>query len=370
MNKYLPNDKEHIHVYGRTTDTAPMPLFWTASGVEFVTKSSEVWMELEAEYNSAEEWIEIYIDDCLYQRFVVPCGKNEYCVFKGFNEHELKKVVIRKSCQPIQDDGKRKLLIHSISCDEVIEETSDKKYRFEFIGDSLTSGEGLTGSQNINSWCPAIFGTNGHYGIKTAAYFEADYSIVSQSGWGVYCGWDNNIKNNIPAYYHQICGVLAGEDNRSLGAFEENDFSKYIPDVIVINLGTNDGGALNQAAWTDPDTGISYKQSKLEDGTLTNESHCNFSNAAVEFLKKVRKYNSKAYIVWAYGMCDYTMKDEIRSVIDRYILETNDKNIGVVWLPNAKDEWLGSHGHPGVRDHEASAQTLIDFLENNKSNWQ
>ena len=101
----------------------------------------------------------------------------------------------------------------------------------------------------------AMFGVNGHYALKTAEHFDADYRILSQSGWGVYCSCYNDLIRVMPRYYEQICGVLKGEHNESLGAFEKNDFRKWQPEVVVVNLGSNDGFALVGESWTDPEDG-------------------------------------------------------------------------------------------------------------------
>lgn len=364
MNKYLPTDSKYIHIYGRTNKTTPLPLFWTASGVEFRTNATECYVTLEAEYTSHEVWIEVDMNDCLLQRFAVLKGTNEYLLFKGFSDTEARTIKIRMSAQPIQEDTSRKLLIHEIKVDRELEPVTPKNKKIEFIGDSLTSGEGLTGRGNDDVWCAGIFGLRGHYGLMAAKYFDADYSIVSQSGWGVYTGWDNNVNNNIPSYYDQVCGVLAGDQNRKLGAFEQYEFEKWQPDIVVINLGTNDGGAINQPAWIDPETGISYKQNPGEEGAGMDEASANrFEKASVSFLKKVRANNPKAHIIWAYGMCDHTMEEYICASIEKYKTQSLDEAITYVSLPEAKKEQLGSHGHPGFLDHEAAGKVLISAIE-------
>ncbi len=37
-----------------------------------------------------------------------------------------------------------------------------------------------------------------NYATFTAKALDADYRIISQGGWGVYCGWDNDVRHNIP----------------------------------------------------------------------------------------------------------------------------------------------------------------------------
>ena len=34
------------------------------------------------------------------------------------------------------------------------------------------------------------------------------FRAVSQSGWGVLSGWDNNPDHNVPSCYEKICGFL------------------------------------------------------------------------------------------------------------------------------------------------------------------
>lgn len=361
MYTYLPTDKEHIHVYGRTMDVCPLPLFWTASGIEFTTDAKEIWVTLESDYETSEEWIEIWVNDTLFQRFPVMKGVNEVCVLRGYTDYEKHTFIIRKSCQPMKEDTKRKLLIHKITADRELDKVITKPYKFEFIGDSLTSGEGLTGATDMQVWCPSVFGLVGHYGLSVAKHFGADYSLISQSGWGVYTGWDNNLNNKIPPYYTQICGVLDGESNESLGAFDEYDFS-FKPDVVVINLGTNDGAAPDQPEWIDPETGISHKQIKDENGKLDKASKDNLVDAVTDFMYKVRANNPNSYIIWAYGMCDHTMEEYLREGVEIYKTNSGDDRAAFVLLPEGNPEWVGSRSHPGVKDHAAAAEVLINFI--------
>ena len=46
------------------------PMFYTASGIEFMLKGSELWIELSSYYNSHESWISILLnDDCFCVNF-------------------------------------------------------------------------------------------------------------------------------------------------------------------------------------------------------------------------------------------------------------------------------------------------------------
>ncbi|KAF6590638.1 GDSL family lipase, partial [Paenibacillus sp. EKM208P] len=79
---------------------------------------------------------------------------------------------------------------------------------------------------------PMLFTALRNYTAITAEALNADYRVLSQSGWGVLTSWDNNPHANIPAYYEQVCGVLTGERNEALGAFSDHDFTPWQPDVV------------------------------------------------------------------------------------------------------------------------------------------
>ncbi len=84
------------------------------------------------------------------------------------------------------------------------------------------------------------------YAYLTAKELDAEYRVFSQSGWGVCNTWDNNPNGALPKYYRQICGLMKSDMNEELGGNENFDFSSWQPDVIVVNLGTNDASAFDQ----------------------------------------------------------------------------------------------------------------------------
>lgn len=180
--------------------------------------------------------------------------------------------------------------------------------------------------------------------------------------WGVLTSWDNNPHASIPQYYEKVCGLLTGEKNEALGAFRENDFGSWQPDVVVVNLGTNDGGAFNSLAWKDEVSGETHKQRLNEDGTYNEEDLNSFEEAAENFLTKLRKCNRNAHIIWAYGMLGTPMMSAIYRAVNSYIRKTGDNKVSVFQLPNTTDETVGSRSHPGVLAHEKAAKELTGFI--------
>lgn len=361
--KYYKSTSNEFLVLGRTQIANPLPLFWTGSGMEIKTDSSELWFDIESDYDEREEWIRIEVDGFCIQRLMVPKGRNKVCAYRKLPKDTIRIIRFLKEVQPMGDDEQQYLLLHGIECDGNIYSIPQKKYKIEFVGDSLTSGEGLTGSQSLLNAGSASYGLEGHYAITIADYFNADFRILSQGGWGVHCSCHNDLIHIMPKYYEKVCGVISGENNNKLGAFEDNNFKVWQPDLIIINLGSNDGFALNRQAWINPIDGLPHRQITNPYGGVEELSAIRFEQSVVAFLKKVRQLNPNAYLLWAYGMCDHTMRPYIEKAISDYKQETNDMQAEFQILPSTNPMWVGSANHPGMKEHQLTAEVLINKIK-------
>ena len=293
---------------------------------------------------------------------MLTAGRYWICVFRGMTEHEVKNVRIIRDIQAMNGDPASYMQIHSVKFDGEFLPVKEKPYKIEFIGDSITSGEGVIGAKAEEDWISMWFSAIDNYSTMTAEALNAEHRIISQSGWGVLTSWDNNPHFNIPDYYEKVCGLLTGEKNDELGAFNENDFDSWQPDVVVVNLGTNDGGAFTTPEWKDELTGETYKQRLNEDGTFNEGDLKAFEKAAYNFLVKLRKYNRNAKIIWVYGMLGIPMLPAIYRAVDAYIKDTGDQKVSVFQLPNTTEETVGSRQHPGILSHEKAAKELTAHI--------
>lgn len=358
------SDIGNVKVHGRTTaGLSPLTLFWTGSAIELHTKGSELWIEVEVDYDQYEPWISIVINSAPVSRQMLTAGRYWICIFRGMNESVVKNVRIVRDVQAMSGDSASTLQIHAVKFDGEFLPVEEKPYKLEFIGDSITSGEGSIGAKAEEDWISMWFSAIENYTAMTAEALDADYRVLSQSGWGVLTSWDNNPHANIPDYYEKVCGILTGEKNEALGAFQENDFDSWQPDVVVVNLGTNDGGAFFSPEWKDEVTGKIYKQRLNEDGSFNEEDLASFERAAENFLAKLRKYNTNAQIVWAYGMLGTPMMPAIYRAVDSYQKKTGDQRVSVFQLPNMTEETVGARSHPGTRAHQHAANELTGYLK-------
>jgi len=364
LRAYALTDIDHLKIHGRTTGRlSPLTLFWTGSAIELNAKAVELWVEVEAHYNSREPWISIVINGAAVSRQMITEGRHWVCVFRGMNGDAVKNVRIVKDVQAMSGDPKSSLQIHALKFDGELLPVEDRRYKIEFIGDSITSGEGAIGAKQEADWIPMWFSALDNYTAITANALNADYQVISQSGWGVLTSWDNNPNHNIPAYYEQVCGLLTGDDNKGLGAHEAYDFTVWQPDVVVVNLGTNDGGAFYSAEWRDPSTGKIHKQRLNDDGSYNGEDLAAFELAVEQFLVKLRRNNPHAHIVWAYGMLGTPMLPAIGRAVEAYASQSADRKVSICELPNMTDETTGARSHPGLVAHRQAADVLREHIE-------
>lgn len=355
---------KNIKVHGRTTEClTPLTLFWTGSAVELNVMGTELWIEVEADYDQYEPWISIIINSAPVSRQMLTAGRYWICIFRGMSENVTKNVRIVKDTQAMSGDPGCTLQIHAVKSDGEFLPVEDKPYKIEFIGDSISSGEGAIGAKAEEDWIPMWFSAIRNYCTMTAEALDADYRIISQSGWGVLTSWDNNPHANIPDCYEKVCGLLTGERNKSLGALNDNNFTSWQPDVVVVNLGTNDTGAFYNQEWRDEVTGETHKQRLNEIGTFHEEDLHSFEAAVTNFLSKLRKYNKNSQIVWAYGMLDIPMMPDIYRAVDVYHKMTGDRKVSVFQLPGTTEETFGARSHPGLSAHQKAAKELSDYLK-------
>lgn len=349
-----------IHPLGRHVPSQdPLTLFYTASGIECRFTGSELWLHLNADYGQVEPWVSVELNGCWISRFPVNKGESEVCLFRGMTVGTEKHIRVLKDVQPMPDDPCHLLQIPGVRYEDgEFMPLPKPKYRLEFIGDSITSGEGAIGAKQEQDWISAFFSAENHYARMTADAMGAEYRVLSQSGWGLVSAWDNDPSHVLMPHYPYICSMACGPRNAALGAGLPNDFENWQPDAVIVNLGTNDCGAMQNPPWTDPVTGKVYKQTDTPQGQAAVE------RAVVDALKTLRGYNPKAALIWAFGMLGEQLRPVLENGLRRYQIETGDCNAFYLPLPAATPETLGARLHPGKVCHEQAAEVLVEFLKN------
>lgn len=357
-------DLTYYKIYGRhIPGQFPVPLFFNGSGIEVNVTGSELWIDIEVAFDTHEPWIFTRLNDSFMSRQMLMPGKQSICLFRGMSPEAVKNVKFFRELQAMSEDDTCRILVHGLRSDGSFQPVLEKKYKLEFIGDSITSGEGTYGATEDTDWLPMYMGISRNYALMVSDALDAEFRLFSQGGWGVLSGWDNDPRHNIPSRYEKLCGLVSGTKNDELLASEPYDFNSWKPDAIIINLGTNDASAFNQPAFTVPETGEIFKQRKEADGSFNQDDLNRFKQAVLDFLEIVRRNNLNSHIVWVYGMLAYDLTLAITDAMNSYKQITGDNNVAFLHLPNTTAETVGSHAHPGELSHARAAKVLTEYLE-------
>ncbi|MBP5569044.1 MAG: hypothetical protein J6X54_07460 [Treponema sp.] len=377
MKAYKLNQIGEKRILGRNVknagkDSKPLSLFWAGSALEVNIKSTELWALISCDFDTHEPYVTVFVNGFKTMRFIPPKKKSEWiCLVRNLNPQKENLITIMKDTQPMPGDFNHSLFIHQLGLSKEGKfcALKNRSLKLEFVGDSITTGEGMCGNPEEQDWIATWMSVSNNYAVQTAHNLNADFDIISQCGWGVVWGWDGNRNSNIPKYYEQICGVIGGKVQEKLGALEKFDFSKEEKDFVIINLGTNDNGAFFQPAWKDPETGIEYPL-ELENEKLSKKD-ADFINSKVkDFLKNVRRLNPKAKILWALGMMNIPLVTEcIFNAVEEYKKESGDKKAYTLKLTAMEEaekfEWQkGARGHPGAYVQKLAADKITEFIKN------
>ena len=352
-------DTENYRVQGRTTEERdPLTLLWSGSSLDLCVQCSELWVEMEGPFETLENWAAFEVNGAVLARQMVNPERSWVCVFRARNAAKPTDVRIIKEVQAMNADPKHCIKIHRLRLDGELLPVAPKKHKIEFIGDSVTSAEGAIGDTKEEDWIAMFFSHVHSYPYMVSKELDAEYHIVSQSGWGTYVSWDNRKEYVIPRYYEQICGLVPAENFAPAGFHEKNDFSKWQPDVICVNLGTNDDGAFQNPAFTDPVTGETTGM-RMDGDVYNEEDRQNIRQAMQDFLVMLRKDNPKAQILWCFGILGDRMGATIREAIAEYTKASGDTHVEYLAIPETTPETVGARWHPGYAAHRAAADVIV-----------
>lgn len=356
-------ETKNYRVQGRTVaERDPLTLLWSGASLDLCVQCSELWAEMEGPFEGLENWMAVEVNGAILTRQMVEPERRWVCIFRARNAARPTNVRIIKETQAMNGDPKHCIRIYGLRLDGELLPVEPKKHKLEFIGDSVTSAEGAIGDTKEEDWIAMFFSHVRSYPYMVSKELDAEYHIISQSGWGTYMSWDNQRKCTIPPYYEQVCGLVPAEQFAPMGFHEKYDFSSWQPEVICVNLGTNDDGAFHNPPFTDPVTGETMKL-RMDGDEYVEEDRLKVQEAMREFLVTLRKNNPNAYILWCFGILGDKMGATIQAAIAEYSKESGDTKVEYLAIPNTTPETVGARWHPGYAAHQAAAEVIVKRIE-------
>ena len=376
------NQIAHKRILGRNVyknDDEQLALFWGGAALEVNIKAREIWVCISTTYDNLEHWLAVEINGAPVSRFMLNKEKTWYCLARNMNPEKENLISIIKDTQPMNDDSTHSLVIHAIGLDEAGEFVSvaPRSCTIEFVGDSITAGEGTVGAPDEMDWICQWMSASKTYAIQTAKLMNADWNTMGKSGWGICWAWDGNMDCKIPPHYEQVCSVLKDANSVASGSQQKWDFNNGRgSDYVVINLGTNDESGMNSGALRQaqgPQDG-----QELHGCTGVPEPvegpQKEIISAVKNFLTVIRSHNPNAKILWCWGMLSLqTVPALIQKGVDEYKSESGDNNVYTLELEPLDElektpEEKGSRGHPGYITHHAAAIKIASSLRAKRGN--
>ena len=333
---------ENIRLLGRMDLTQdPVCLDWTGSGFEVMLKGEELWVELEAPVRKPDLWVCALADGHPIARFPVQEGRRWYPLVLGMDDNNSRKVTLVKETQAMPAAPEATVMVYALRYEGELMPLPEPALRIEFIGDSLTSGEGALAPKDNDEWISLWFTACGNYTHYACKALNAERRVLSQSGYGVSWDWEGKPEGNMSEGYRKIAGVMKGEAAEKRGCQKDYDFASWPADVVCIRLLTNDIGAMLR----------DQKQDELG-GTLMDN--------CARFVRTVRECNPKAKIVWI--LPDSQRLPHIAvNAVNRCMAE-GVGDVSCFVMPDYTEADMGARQHPNAAYNERVGLMLADYL--------
>ena len=328
----IPADNPNIQYFGRWDFTTPAAPTHSWPGVYIYAEFEGTSIGIRTNDNAC--WYNVFIDDTLFSIF-----------------HGTSPSVSSYTLKDSLPDGQHKILI------TLRGETSWTKFSFngfilddgknllppppkpdrkiEFIGDSYTSASG-------NEWtgpdaAPSDSYTNIYKGFGSiiARHYNSQYNMTSRGGIGLVHDWQDNYSNNMPDFFDRTLFYTP---------LPKWDFSKWIPNLVVICLGLND-----YSGWGGYSNPIPSYEAQL------------FRDRYHEFISTIRDDYPGVKILCVAANDVTWIKQQVSQVVqEENSVGYND--VFYTYFPYYSGEYVNS-GHPNVVAHQKIADTLISVID-------
>lgn len=217
---------------------------------------------------------------------------------------------------------------------KILSPSEPSKIRIEFIGDSISCGFGNEGEHQGIEYSPKYDNSYLNYASIAARYLKAEHIIIGRSGYGLIRNYEGDKLSTLPQIYSRI---LPDED-------VQWQFESFIPQVVVINLGTNDFS-------------FGFIPSKQE-----------FILAYINLVNRVHENYPKAKIICAIGpLLEGEALELTRNYIKNDVVDClrKDKKDFIYFLEFEHHLEINGYGisfHPSLKTHELMGKYLADFI--------
>ena len=328
----------------------------SSASFTFVGKKAvaEIWSDADAWGEELKGRIAVYVNNGEepVKRICLDKPEGIYTLYESDTEEQVTVKIMKYSEAAFGKCGIRYI---EIDTDKLCPPPTACERKMEIIGDSITCGYGVEAENELQPFHTATENPTKSYSLLTAKDLGAEVNLVSWSGNGIVSGYveetatEPSDKWLMPEVYRytDISGSekLFGEDE---SRWEKWDFSRFVPDIILINLGTND------CSWC----------------KNIQERKNDYRDRYVEFLRYIRENNPGAEILCMLGTMDQRVLKELEEAVKIFKTTQKDEKVHFLSLPpqNPEDGY-GADWHPCEFTQKKTAELVVREIKS-IMNWR
>ncbi len=348
-------NKEKYRLSGRTTwQEDALYLGYSAAFMEFTFRGTKAEAELLTDRLDWEAnmraWVAVFVngEDTPSLRFPLTKEKERFVLYESDEAKEVTLRVMKYSEGAFGAVGIASLEVEG----ELLPPPVAKAKKIEVIGDSITCGYGIEGVVDVDTFTTAQENPWNAYGCRVARMLDAEVSLISWSGNGIVSHFVEETVNEprndealMPELYRYEDYSADFRRNKTRAEFIKRDFSAYQPQLIIINLGTNDGSYTRNIPARDRA----------------------FVNGYVKFLREIREVNPEANILCTVGLMRQETNMLVKEAVERVNAFGDDKvYFKEAFLQNGEVDGIGADWHPTEQTQKKFAEYLVEFIRENK----
>ena len=327
----INHNNKHLQYMGRIKMNADnAELYWSGSSVKLTFTGTSVSAVLKDE--KANNYYQVIVDDIGTSKFKTDTNKTTYPLVSNlpWGKHTIELSKITE-----YDRGKTLFYAFQVEGGKLYKPFKPKR-RMEFYGNSITCGFGVEDS--VTDSGASLYENNFlSYASLTARHYNAQYHCICKSGMGLMVSFS---RWTMPEIYNRL---------NPADSLSEWNFSKYKPNIVVVDLGENDAAIV---------TRLDNPQFKRVFGN-TPPTKEYIINAYTQFIQTLRTTYPDAYIICTLGSMGVVKEGSLwPGYVTKAVEKCNDKKVYPFFF-----RYKGSPGHPKIKDHKIMADDLTAFID-------
>lgn len=316
---------DRLHYEGRTMiENNSVLLDWTGTGVTMQVQGGDVRIKLMSDHSPASGLVpcfNVYVNGKRKKTITATSATEWHTVVSNLPTNRYSTVSIVKLSEAMYSTA----TLYDIELTGVLgPKPTLPERKMLILGDSVTCGWGTKTSSPSEGFTTPTEDGSLTYGWLLADRFDAQKHILAVSGNGLAT---SNTGSTTSALLPQQLPFVHYEGDYNGPKW---DHSSYQPDLILVNLGTND--------------------------VFVGSPADRLANGVKSFSATLRQTYPNATVVWVYGLMTAAQESTIRLTVEE-VAETDSK-VHYLYVDPVSDVELGSGTHPNERGHKRAADEL------------